>query len=51
MMNIMNCGAHADNSVDIQEVHDPARGCPSFKEAVRHGVGAFHALEGVLWLR
>ncbi|BDB29644.1 enolase [Cupriavidus sp. TA19] len=48
MMNIINGGAHADNSVDIQEFMILPVGAPSFKEALRHGVEVFHALKGVL---
>jgi enolase len=48
MMNIINGGAHADNSVDIQEFMVLPVGAPSFKEALRQGVEIFHALKGVL---
>jgi enolase len=48
MMNIINGGAHADNSVDIQEFMILPVAAPSFKEALRHGVEVFHALKGVL---
>jgi enolase len=48
MMNIINGGAHADNSVDIQEFMILPVVAPSFKEALRHGVEIFHALKGVL---
>jgi enolase len=48
MMNIINGGAHADNSVDIQEFMIMPVGAPSFSEALRHGVEIFHALKAVL---
>jgi enolase len=48
MMNIINGGAHADNSVDIQEFMILPVGAPSFGEALRHGVEIFHALKSVL---
>jgi len=48
MMNIINGGAHADNSVDIQEFMVLPVAAPSFSEALRHGVEVFHALKGVL---
>lgn len=48
MMNIINGGAHADNSVDIQEFMILPVGASSFKEAIRQGVEVFHALKGVL---
>ena len=51
MMNIINGGAHADNSVDIQEFMILPVAAPSFKEALRHGVEVFHALKGVLQSR
>ena len=37
MMNVINGGAHANNNLDLQGVHDPAGGAPSFREAVRYG--------------
>ncbi|NNC77865.1 MAG: phosphopyruvate hydratase [Woeseiaceae bacterium] len=48
MMNIINGGAHADNSVDIQEFMILPVGAPSFTEALRHGTEIFHALKSVL---
>jgi enolase len=48
MMNIINGGAHADNSVDIQEFMILPVGAASFREALRHGVEIFHALKSVL---
>jgi enolase len=48
MMNIINGGAHADNSVDIQEFMILPMGAPSFGEAVRYGAEVFHALKKVL---
>lgn len=48
MMNIINGGAHANNSVDIQEFMILPVGVPSFSEALRCGTEVFHALKGVL---
>ncbi len=48
MMNIINGGAHADNSVDIQEFMILPVGAPNFSEALRHGTEIFHALKAVL---
>ncbi len=48
MMNIINGGAHADNSVDIQEFMILPVGAPSFSEALRHGTEIFHTLKAVL---
>jgi len=48
MMNIINGGAHADNSVDLQEFMILPVGAPSFSEALRYGVEVFHALKSVL---
>jgi enolase len=48
MMNIINGGAHADNSVDMQEFMILPVGVPSFGEAVRCGAEVFHALASVL---
>jgi enolase len=48
MMNIINGGAHADNSVDIQEFMILPVGAPSFGEALRYGTEIFHALKSVL---
>jgi enolase len=51
MMNIINGGAHADNSVDMQEFMILPVGAPSFSEALRYGVEVFHALKSVLSAR
>jgi enolase len=48
MMNILNGGAHADNSVDFQEFMVMPIGAPSFSEALRWGVEVFHALKSAL---
>jgi len=48
MMNIMNGGAHADNSVDFQEFMIVPYGAPTFAEALRMGAEVFHTLKGVL---
>ncbi|HEX7028588.1 MAG TPA: phosphopyruvate hydratase [Gammaproteobacteria bacterium] len=48
MMNIINGGAHADNSVDMQEFMILPVGAPSFSEAIRYGAEVFHALKAVL---
>ena len=48
MMNIINGGAHADNSVDIQEFMVLPVGAPSFSEALRYGAEIFHTLKKVL---
>ena len=48
MMNIINGGAHADNSVDMQEFMILPVGAPSFREALRYGAEIFHALKKVL---
>jgi enolase len=48
MMNIINGGAHADNSVDIQEFMILPVGAPTFKEALRYGAEIFHSLKSVL---
>ncbi len=48
MMNIVNGGAHADNSVDMQEFMIVPTGAPSLREAVRCGAEVFHALKAVL---
>ena len=51
MMNIINGGSHADNSVDIQEFMIMPVGAPSFSEALRYGAEIFHALKAVLLSR
>jgi enolase len=48
MMNIINGGEHADNSVDFQEFMILPVGAPSIREAVRYGAEVFHALKAVL---
>ena len=48
MMNIINGGEHANNSVDIQEFMIIPAGAPSFKEALRYGTEIFHHLKAVL---
>ena len=42
MINILNGGAHADNSVDIQEFMIAPAGCPTFAEAIRAAAEVFH---------
>src|SRR5271154_4414537 len=51
MMNILNGGAHADNSVDPQEFMAMPIGAKSFSEALRMGVEVFHNLKAVLHKR
>jgi enolase len=51
MMNIINGGAHANNSVDIQEFMILPVGAPTFSESLRFGVEVFHALKKVLHQR
>ncbi len=51
MMNIVNGGAHADNSVDMQEFMILPVGADSVREAVRYGAEVFHALKNVLGRR
>jgi len=51
MMNIINGGAHADNSVDLQEFMILPVGAKSLREAVRYGAEVFHALKAVLHKR
>jgi enolase len=48
MMNILNGGAHADSSVDLQEFMVMPLGAPSFAEALRAGTEIFHALRAIL---
>ncbi len=48
LMNILNGGAHADNSVDPQEFMVVPYGAASFREALRMGAEVFHTLKGVL---
>src|SRR5437879_9062314 len=51
MMNILNGGAHADNSVDLQEFMAMPIGARTFDEALRMGVEVFHRLKAVLHKR
>src|SRR3990172_1721209 len=51
MMNIINGGAHADNSVDMQEFMILPIGAPTFAEALRYGAEVFHTLKKVLHAR
>jgi enolase len=48
MMNVLNGGAHADNSVDFQEFMVVPVGAPSFTEGLRMGAEVFHALKKTL---
>ncbi len=48
MMNIINGGSHADNSVDLQEFMIQPVGAPNIAEAIRYGAEVFHALKKVL---
>lgn len=48
MMNIINGGEHADNSVDFQEFMIMPVGAPTMSEAIRYGAEVFHALKKVL---
>src|SRR5208337_1139811 len=48
MMNVLNGGKHADNSVDLQEFMIMPLGAPSFTEALRYGAETFHALAKIL---
>ncbi len=48
MMNVLNGGSHADNSVDFQEFMVVPAGAPSFSEALRMGTEVFHALKRTL---
>jgi enolase len=50
-MNIINGGAHADNTLDIQEFMILPVGAPSFREALRCGAETFHALKQLLAAR
>lgn len=51
MMNIINGGEHADNSIDLQEFMILPVGAPNFKEALRYGAEVFHTLRAVLSAR
>ncbi len=48
LMNVLNGGAHADNTVDVQEFMLVPHGFPRFSEALRAGAEVFHALKGIL---
>ena len=48
MMNILNGGSHADNSIDFQEFMIMPAGAESFSQALRMGAEVFHTLKGVL---
>ncbi len=51
MMNVLNGGVHADNTVDFQEFMVMPIGAASFREALRWGVETYHALQGILKAR
>ena len=48
MMNVINGGAHANNTLDMQEFMIMPVGAPNFREALRYGAEVFHALKGIL---
>jgi enolase len=48
MMNVINGGKHAENSIDFQEFMLVPHGAPSFREALRYGAETYHALKSVL---
>jgi enolase len=48
MMNVLNGGAHADNTIDLQEFMLMPVGAPSFREALRWGTQTYHHLKSVL---
>ena len=48
MMNMLNGGVHADNTIDLQEFMVMPVGAPSFREALRWGTETYHALKKVL---
>ena len=48
MMNVINGGAHANNTLDLQEFMIIPVGAPSFREALRYGAEVFHALKKLL---
>ena len=48
MMNVINGGAHANNSLDLQEFMIIPVGAPSFRESLRYGAEVFHALKKIL---
>jgi enolase len=51
MMNVINGGTHADNSLDFQEFMVMPNGAPSFSEALRYGAETFHALKNIIHKR
>jgi enolase 1/2/3 len=48
MMNVINGGVHANNTLDLQELMIIPLGAPSFREAVRFGAEVFHALKKII---
>jgi enolase len=48
MMNVINGGSHADNSLDFQEFMLVPHGASTFAEAIRYGAEVFHALKAIL---
>ena len=48
MFNILNGGAHASDSIDIQEIMVVPAGAPTFREAVRAGAEVYQALKGII---
>jgi enolase 1/2/3 len=48
LMNVINGGRHADNTLDFQEFMIVPHGAPSFPEAIRQGVEVYHVLRGLL---
>jgi enolase len=48
MMNVINGGVHADNSIDLQEFMIMPVGAPSFSEALRWGTETYHVLKGII---
>src|SRR6202790_4902031 len=48
LMNVINGGAHANNSIDMQEFMIVPIGAPTFREALRYGAEVFHALKKIL---
>jgi len=48
MMNVVNGGAHANNTLDLQEFMIIPIGAPSFREALRYGAEVFHALKKII---
>jgi enolase len=48
MMNVLNGGVHADNTIDMQEFMVMPVGAPSFRDALRWGTETYHTLKGVL---